>query len=181
MRRPRCSIACHAAGVLASFRRLSLPADIDDVVDLLCESEWPFHGNPRLVPGDVGSIDLLTSDVDSYWIIDQGSRVGIIRLLDLGDIDRGSPLFDIRITTSHRGRGLGTAAVRWLTAHLFNRFEVLHRIEATTRVDNLAMRRVLERCGYRLEGQLREAWLGTDGSRTDTLIYGIVRTEWIDR
>ena len=117
------------------------------MVDLLCESEWPFHGNPRLVPGDVSSIDLLTSDVDSYWIIDEGSRVGIIRLLDLGDVDQGRPLFDIRIATSHRGRGLGTAAVRWLTAHLFDRFDVLHRIEATTHLDNLAMRRVLERCG----------------------------------
>jgi RimJ/RimL family protein N-acetyltransferase len=167
--------------VPAIFRRLALPAEIDDVVELLCGNEWPFHGNPRLVPSDVEGIDLLTSDVDSYWITEAGSPVGLIRLLDLGDVEHGSPLFDIRIAASHRGRGLGTAGVRWLTNHLFERFEVLHRIEATTRIDNLAMRRVLERCGYRLEGQLREAWLSSDGSRTDTMIYGIVRSEWADR
>jgi len=107
-------------------------------------SELPFHGNPRLAPSDVGSIDLLTSDVDSYWIIDEVSRVGIIRLLDLGDVDQGSPLFDNRVATPHSRRGLGTAAMRWLTVHLLNGFEVLHRIEATTRVDNLTMRRFLE-------------------------------------
>lgn len=163
------------------FRRLSLPADTDALVELLCGNDWPFHGTPRLVPGDLENIELLTSDVDSYWIVEAGSRVGLIRLLDLGDVQHGSPLFDIRIATSHRGRGLGTLAVGWLTDHLFERFEVLHRIEATTRVDNTAMRRALERCGYRLEGQLREAWLGADGSRTDTMIYGIVRTEWAER
>ena len=150
---------------------------MDDVVHLLCDGYWPFHASSRLVPSDVSAIELLTSDVDSYWIINGDTPVGLIRLLDLGDVQHGSPLFDIRIASSHRGRGLGTAAVDWLTTHLFARFDVLHRIEATTRVDNGAMCRVLERSGYRLEGQLREAWLNSDGSRTDTLIYAIVRTE----
>ncbi len=153
---------------------------MDDVVDLMCANEWPFHAHPRLAPTDVANMALLTSEVDSYWILDEDVPVGLIRLLDLGDIERGSPLFDIRIATSHRGRGLGAAAVRWLTDHLFGRFDVLHRIEATTSVDNAAMRRVLELCSYRLEGQLRDAWLSFDGSRTDAMIYGIVRTEWVD-
>ena len=162
----------------ASFRRLALPVDRDEAVRLLCDNEWPCHSQPRLTPNEAEAIDLSTAEVDSYWIIDGAARVGIIRLLDLGDIESGSPLFDIRIAASHRGRGLGTEAVRWLTDHLFGRFQVLHRVEATTRVDNAAMRVVLDRCGYRLEGQLREAWLSADGSRTDAMIYGIVRAEW---
>ena len=91
------------SGVPVTFRRLALPAEFDDVVGLLCGNEWPFHGNPRLAPSDVEHIDLLTSDVDSYWIVETGSPVGLIRLLDLGDVQHGSPLFDIRIAGPHEG------------------------------------------------------------------------------
>ncbi len=52
------------------------------------------------------------------------------------------------------------------------------RIEATTRHDNTAMQKVFDRCGYRQEGRLVEAWVSADGSRFDTLIYAILRREW---
>lgn len=121
---------------------------------------------------------ILADDVDSFRIVDADPIVGLIRLLDLTDLDHGSPLFDLRIGATDRGRGLGAAAVGWLTAHLFHRYERLHRIEATTRDDNRAMRCVLERCGYRLEGRLREDWRSECGTRFDTMVYGILRREW---
>ncbi|MEZ5217910.1 MAG: GNAT family protein [Ilumatobacteraceae bacterium] len=79
---------------------------------------------------------------------------------------------------SHRGRGFGTAAVTWVVDHLFSSYGNLHRIEATTRDDNLPMQRVFDRCGFRLEGRMREAWSNADGSRADTWIYAILRREW---
>lgn len=162
-----------------SFRRVSLPTDADAVAQLLCGSRWPFHGRSQMSTSDAAALDLLTDDVDSQWILDGGRPVGLIRLLDLGDVDDGgSPLFDIRIAEPDRHRGIGSIAVAWLTDHLFGRYVGLHRIEAATRPDNDAMRRVLDRCGYQLEGRLRESWPNEDGSRTDTMIYGIVRTEW---
>jgi len=69
-------------------------------------------------------------------------------------------------------------AVRWLTSHLFNTYPPLARIEATTRHDNAAMQMVFDRCGYRQEGRLVEAWVSADGARSDTLIYAILRREW---
>jgi RimJ/RimL family protein N-acetyltransferase len=131
-----------------------------------------------LSPVDASAIGLVTADVDSYWMIEAGQPVGLVRLLDIGDVVNGSPLFDLRIAESWRGRGLGTQAVTWLTAHLFERFAPLHRIEATTRADNVAMQKVLDHCGYRAEGQLREAWRNDDGSRSNTMIYGILRPDW---
>ena len=104
--------------------------------------------------------------------------VGLVRLLDLDDVDDGSPLFDLRIGSAHRGQGFGTAAVTWLSDYLFAEFPVLHRIEATTRGDNAAMIAVLEGCGYRHEGRLREAWKSRDGSRHDTMLYALLRREW---
>jgi RimJ/RimL family protein N-acetyltransferase len=88
-------------------------------------------------------------------------------------------LFDLRIAQGHRRRGLGRQAVRWLTDHLFTTQDLLHRIEATTKDDNVAMQAVFAHCGYRLEGRLLEAWRNADGTRADTLIYGILRGEWV--
>jgi RimJ/RimL family protein N-acetyltransferase len=163
----------------AAFSRLQLPGDDVVVVEFLTEHEWPFHTVPRLPADDVTEMDFSSSATDSYWISLHGERCGLIRLLDLDDVADGSAVFDLRIAPAQRGRGLGRAAVEWLTAHLFRTYPALHRIEATTRDDNLAMQRVLDRCDFRPEGRLRESWRNQDASRHDTLVYAILRSEWV--
>ena len=138
----------------------------------------PFHGVSRPSPTEAAAVGVSAEDVLTFWIRDRGKTVGMVRLFDLDDLDVGSPLFDLRIAEGHRGRGLGRQAVHWLTDHLFTTFAMLHRIEATTRDDNLAMQAVFAHCGYRLEGRLLEAWRNTDGTRHDTLTYAILRREW---
>lgn len=71
-----------------------------------------------------------------------------------------------------RGRGLGSEAVMLLTGHLFAR-EGAHRVQATTDVDNAAMRRVLERCGFAFEGVLRGFMPVSDGPARDYAMYAI--------
>jgi RimJ/RimL family protein N-acetyltransferase len=164
--------------VTPSFERVRLPADRADLIDLLTASTWPFHSAPTLTGAAVDEMDISSPSADSYWVCIDGVRSGLIRLLDLDEIDDGSPVFDLRIAADQRGRGAGRAAVTWLTSHLFGMYPSLHRIEATTRHDNLAMQGVFDRCRYRLEGRLRESWRNQDGSRHDTLVYAILRWEW---
>lgn len=161
-----------------AFEPLRWPDEAAAVVEFLCANEWPFHGSPHLSPHDAASVAVVGDDVETFWIRMDGSTVGMIRLLDLDDIDDGSPLFDLRLAETHRRQGIGRQAVRWLTDHLFTTHPALHRVEATTRHDNVAMRSVFERCGYQLEGRMREAWLGNDGTRFDSLVYAILRREW---
>lgn len=160
-----------------TFERV-VGVDTRAIVTFLCGSDWPFHGVRRLSVAEAEAISLSNATTDSYWIRDAGVVVGLVRLLDLDDVEDGSPLFDLRIAGGHRGRGLGTAAVKWLSDHLFGEFPVLHRIEANTRSDNAAMISILDRIGYHLEGVLREAWKGENGSRYDTMVYGLLRREW---
>lgn len=54
------------------------------------------------------------------------------------------------------GRGIGTAACEALTAYAFEQFG-LRRLQAAVYVPNVASRRVLEKCGYQVEGLLRNA------------------------
>ena len=164
--------------VTSSFDSLVLPEDAEAAIEFLTSNEWPFHGSPHLRHDQAAQVRVAGDDIASFWIRADAKVIGLIRAFDLDDLDVGSPLFDLRIAEGHRGRGVGRAAVTWLTGHLFNTHLELHRIEATTRHDNLAMQRVFERCNYRLEGRMLEAWTNADGTRSDTLTYAILRREW---
>ena len=165
-------------GVTLSFELLVWPDDADEAITFLTSNEWPFHASPCLSQEQAAHVSLAGDDIVSFWIRAGDERIGLIRAFDLDDRDDGSPLFDLRIADGHRGRGVGRAAVTWLTNHLFGTYVELHRIEATTRHDNLAMQRVFDRCRYRLEGRMLEAWKNADGTRSDTLTYAILRREW---
>lgn len=154
-------------------------ADTDALVDFLTGEDWPFHAGGRPAGDDVrervksGYYD--GPDARTFWVLVDGERAGLARLFDLGD---DTPMFDLRLRAAYRGRGLGTGAVRWLTGHLFGELPHAHRIAATTRADNWAMRRVLDTCGYQQEGYYREAWPRADGTREDGTEYAILRREW---
>lgn len=161
-----------------AIEALAEPADARSVVSFLTAHEWPYHGVPRLTAEAAAAVQIASDDVASFSIRDRDEVVGLIRLLDLADLENGSPMFDLRIATRHRGRGIGRFAVDWLTAHLFTTYPGLHRIEATTRSDNGAMQAVFAHCGYRLEGTMVEAWKQADGRRYDSLVYAILRREF---
>lgn len=159
------------------FEPVRWPEDADAVVAFLAGHTWPFHGVARLTPEAAAEVTVASDDVASIWICDEHGTIGLIRLLELSDLEDGSPLFDLRIAEPHRGRGVGNQAVEWLTGHLFGTHRDLHRIEATTRDDNMSMQAVFDRCGWRLEGRFVEAWRNADGSRRDALTYAILRRE----
>lgn len=153
------------------------PDDASAVARFLTENHWPYHAVANPSGAQAGSVMVAADDIASFWVYAGDEAIGLIRLLDLDDVDDGSPQFDLRIAESHRGRGIGRHAVRWLTDHLFTTYPQLHRIEATTRGDNMAMRAVLVHAGYRLEGRFVEAWTNGDGTRSDALTYAILSHE----
>ena len=116
-------------------------------------------------------------EVRSFWINENGVPAGLVRAFDLEDALEGSVLFDLRIATECRGRGIGRAAIGWLVAKLFVDYPLLHRIQANTRFDNDAMRRALEFNKFVLEGRLRQTSRSADGSRYDTALYGRLRSD----
>lgn len=69
----------------------------------------------------------------------------------------------------HRGHGYATEAVSLLVRTGFTRLG-LHRIEARVFPPNIASRRVVERCGFRYEGRLRDE-ARKDGRWRATLLF----------
>jgi RimJ/RimL family protein N-acetyltransferase len=152
------------------------PVDGEALADFLAGERWPFH-----TVETVERADVLTRvaegyyDDETYWIEVDGERAGVVRLFDVED---ETPMFDLRISERHRGKGLGRDAVTWLTDRLFGEFAHVERIEGTTRQDNVAMRRVFRRCGYVKEAHYRKAWPDASGRRYDSVGYAILRHDW---
>ncbi|MGQ0533189.1 MAG: GNAT family N-acetyltransferase [Caulobacteraceae bacterium] len=72
------------------------------------------------------------------------------------------------------GNGYTTAAVRAAVRYAFEDLD-LHRVEAACQPDNIASRRVLEKCGFTQEGMAR-AYLKINGQWRDHVLFGIVNT-----
>jgi RimJ/RimL family protein N-acetyltransferase len=116
--------------------------------------------------------------------LDDGGYLGLAILADgavVGGIEarapkhgfpRGTCEIGITLLPDARGRGFGLEAVTLLTEYLLR--EEMERVQASTAVDNIAMRRVLERAGYQYEGVLRSYASGEAG-REDYAMYAAIR------
>jgi RimJ/RimL family protein N-acetyltransferase len=104
----------------------------------------------------------------------------------IGEIQARSPedalppgVFEVGIELyekAYRGRGFGTDAVVTLTRHLFDEERAI-RVQASTDLENVPMRRTLERLGFALEGVLR-GFMPTSDEPRDHAMYGMTRQDW---
>jgi RimJ/RimL family protein N-acetyltransferase len=76
-----------------------------------------------------------------------------------------------------RGKGVATEAVLLLVRYLFESKRV-NRIRLVIHPDNLASRRLAEKCGFKHEGTARGAWYNK-GAHQDVEIYAILHDDVI--
>lgn len=171
------------------FRKFCKDTDKNVLVDFLSNNTWPFHVDSQISVAVINDrIDggIYDDQIDSKTFLAFSNKeefLGMIRIFDLDDAEDGdgSPLFDMRIANAARGKGLGNQMIAWLTSYLFNSYPNLNRIEATTRIDNIAMRKILKNNFYLKEGHYRESWPTSNGDFIDTIRYGILRNDWINQ
>jgi RimJ/RimL family protein N-acetyltransferase len=145
----------------------------------LSGSEWPFHVeqwvDENWVRGRLESGHFFGSDSRSFWIRgDEEAPLGFARVFDLEDL---TPLIDLRLATAARGQGIGTLALRGLTTWVLSEYPGAGRLGGYTRHDNLAMRRVFEKCGFAQEAHHRRAWRVAGAAPVDAVGYAILRDE----
>ena len=80
-------------------------------------------------------------------------------------------------TPEHRGKGAATEAVQLLVRYLFETRQV-NRIRLVIHPDNVASRRLAEKCGFRHEGRARGAWYH-QGKHQDVEIYALLHDDVI--
>lgn len=169
-----------------NFKEFS-DTESEELTQFLCGERWEFHSTPQLTKEKI-----IKNFEDGYftkegkrtfWILDKEKKIGVIRLFDLGDdrLDDETPLFDIKITKDYRSKSVGEQALKWLTEFVFTNYPNKNRFEATTRADNIAMRRVFEKCGFVKEAHYRQAWPDENKNLNDCVGYSILRNDWKDK
>lgn len=104
-----------------------------------------------------------------------GHAVGAIGLELPGNERRRSGYVGYWLARRLWNQGIATAALGRFTEYAFETFD-LERLQASVFAWNPASARVLEKCGYQLEGRLRRAII-KDDKVTDELVYGLLRPE----
>jgi RimJ/RimL family protein N-acetyltransferase len=102
----------------------------------------------------------------------------VIGVITIAKVDRQNRCSEIGfwIGKKYWGQGLTSEALRLALQFGFEELE-LHRIYAWTYEKHIASRKVMEKCGFKLEGTMREASL-KDNERQDILNYGILKSEY---
>jgi len=111
--------------------------------------------------------ELAVSTLDGRHI--GGARIGI------QSVTNGSADLGYTLRRDAWGQGYGTELARALLEFGFRELG-LHRIWATTDTENIASQRVLEKCGMRREGLLRENLL-VRGAWRSSLLYSVLAHE----
>lgn len=97
----------------------------------------------------------------------------------IGPVDWEVPEFEIGyfVDVDHQGQGYVSEAVKAALGFIFEHLQA-HRVRITCDDANVRSWRVAERCGFVREGHLRENKLNPDGTRSGTLLYSLLRSEF---
>jgi len=155
--------------------------DADELVTFLSANTWPFQvsSSPTAekARGWIAEGVFGGDQQELQWVVaPDGERVGILHLEEL---DRVTATTDFRLRSDMRGRGYGKAMARFAADRVFSTYPKVVRVEAQTRIDNVAMRRVLRATpGWVLEAVYRRSWPDADGIFLDSLGFAILRDDW---
>ena len=108
-----------------------------------------------------------------FAIANADEAIGGIGLRLQSDVYRRSAEVGYWLGEPFWGQGIATHAVRAMTEYAFERFDLV-RLYALVKEWNPASARVLEKCGFTLEGRLRKG-VTKDGKTIDLFLYALVR------
>jgi [ribosomal protein S5]-alanine N-acetyltransferase len=115
---------------------------------------------------------LLAIEVDGRLVGEIQARGERSQLLPPGVFELGIELYE----QGDRGRGIGRAALAEITRYLFDD-EHGNRVQLSTDLDNVAMRRAAEAAGFRFEGVMRGFWPLANDPPRDYALYGMTRED----
>lgn len=148
------------------------------------EPTWPKDDLSRAAFRRRLSVYAREMELGSAWpfFVFRSADGALVGAVTLSNVRRGvaeTGTLGYWIGQRHAGRGHATAAVRAVVRHSFETLK-LHRLEASCLPTNHPSRRVLEKSGFRKEGEAR-AYLKINGAWADHLLFGLVEDEVVRR
>lgn len=118
------------------------------------------------------------ADEPSSWGIEEKATGRLIGTIGYMAYDADNASCELGYSLAHWAwnKGYMTEALRRVIAYTFDAMDI-NRIEAQHELDNPASGRVMEKCGMRREGVLRQR-LYNKGKYVDVALYAVLRQEW---
>lgn len=106
---------------------------------------------------------------------DAGEPVGFVMIQGLGDVHKKAHLRRIAVARPGSGTGprLMSAVLDWLYANTD-----VNRIDLDVYVENERAKRSYEKCGFQVEGRLRDFHRDGDHAYRDMWLMSILRRDW---
>ncbi|MCC6952993.1 MAG: GNAT family N-acetyltransferase [Deltaproteobacteria bacterium] len=166
-------------GETASLRPIE-SKDLSQLVEWRNQPEtWAqfFNTSPLTEDGQAEWFKNLRSDKRRQLFVvttPEGKAVGTVGLDTIDQLNQSAEIGNILIgDSSYRGKGLAQAAVSLLVDYCFERLN-LRRLYLHVFEENAAARKVYEKCGFTVEGILREAKYA-DGKFKNVVIMSRLR------
>ncbi len=105
----------------------------------------------------------------------QHRRLGMIGFFKNRRFDEGYEIGYGIFRGEDRGQGVGTEALRLMSAYLFEA-KPIERLQLVIGKSNIASRRIAEKCGYQFEGTMRKQGF-INGEYIDQVMYSLLRSE----
>ena len=167
------------------LRNLKL-SDVQDIYRALQDKEvvkwtlnipWPYKKQDAIKWIRRSQYKLKNKKEYTFGIIlkTTNNLVGSISLMRV-DYKNKSAEIGYWLGKKHRSQGFMTESVKLILNFAFNKLK-LHRVSANLFEENIASKRVLEKCGFRLEGRLRECRFRY-GKWHNELKFGMLRLEY---
>lgn len=133
----------------------------------------------------VGVEDYLSDLISQYsnsnvyhWAMEMDNEtIGSISTISINDKNRNCEV-GYCLGYNYWNKGITTEALQAVMSFLFHEVG-LHRIMAKFDVENPSSGKVMQKCNMTYEGKLRDYYLRHDGTYSDSLIYSILREEFI--
>lgn len=113
-----------------------------------------------------------------YAIIEdkEGNPIGEINSIEVIGSNTNLEIGLLIAEESSRGKGIGIECIRLFVNYLFKTKNIM-RIQYITRTDNMSMKAIGEKTGFKLEGVLKK-YKFVDGDFRDFYLMAITRDDW---
>jgi RimJ/RimL family protein N-acetyltransferase len=146
-------------------------------------------GNVILTAKTDEEAEILIRELNTDWVARNSFFLGafdkktmeFVAQIYVGVTNWDLPEFEIGyfVDIDHQGMGFVTEAVKATIGFIFNHLKA-QRVCLHTRDTNIPSQRVAERCGFTLEGHIRENKRDPDGTISGDLYYGLLKREYSD-
>ncbi len=144
-------------------------------------------GNVILAPKTPEEAENIIRELHADWVARNNFFLGAFdkKSLDfvaqvyIGVVNWDLPEFEVGyfVDVDHQGKGFMTEAVKAVLDFIFHSLKAW-RVCLHTSDANLPSQRIAERCGFILEGHIRENKRDLDGIVSGDLYYGLLRSEY---